>query len=216
MNVKTLLFGLGLIFSLAAAGFIVAKVSPIRTLPQGFTVHTKDTVAPGDGRAPFTFSTSIRYQKADGSWREDRTYMSGKTDIGFKLADKGVFRVDEENKKLDYLSAAGPNPFNEARVREDPNFVGEVTISGFKTFLIRIESAETGEIVELYKCPALQGYTIKRVFRFKNGQVNTFEVTKVEMGEPPEHLFTSLPNYEVDYETMKQKRAAAAGSGDQK
>lgn len=216
MNVKTVFFGLGLILSLTAAGFIVAKVSHVPTAPQGFTVHTRDTVDPGDGRSPFISSTSIRYQKADGSWRQDRTYVDGKTDLGFKLAGKGVFRVDEGNKKLDYLSSANQNHFHEDRARKDPGFVGEATILGFKTLLVRKESAETGEITEFYICPALQGYMMKLVSKFKNGSVNTFEVTKVEMGEPPEHLFSSLPNYEVDYELMKQKQAAAAGSGDQK
>lgn len=216
MNVKPVFFGSSLILSLAAAGFIVAKVSPIRTLPQGFTVHTKDTVDPGDGRAPFIASTSIRYQKADGSWRQDRTYMNGRTDVGFKLAGKGVFRVDEGNKKLDYLASADQNHFHEDRARKDPGFVGEETILGFKTLLVRKESAETGEITEFYICPALQGYTMKLVMKSKSGWVNTFEVTKVELGEPPEHLFTSLPNYEVDYENFKQKRAVAAGPNDQK
>jgi len=142
--------------------------------------------------------------------------MNGRTDVGFKLAGKGVFRVDEGNKKLDYLSSANQNHFHEDRARKDPGFVGEETILGFKTLLVRKESAETGEITEFYICPALQGYTMKLVMKSKSGQVNTFEVTKVEMGEPPEHLFTSLPNYQVDYENFKQKRAVAAGPNDQK
>ncbi|HEX5703136.1 MAG TPA: hypothetical protein VFX97_08055 [Pyrinomonadaceae bacterium] len=216
MNVKSVLLGSGVILSMAATGFIVAKVSPVPAPAQGFTVHTRDIVDPGDGRPTFIAATSIRYQKADGSWRQDRTYMNGRTDVGFKLAGKGVFRVDEGNKKLDYLSSADQNHFHEDRARQDPGFVREETILGFKTFVVRKELAATGEITEYYICPALQGYMMKVVIKSKSGWTNTFEATKVELGDPPEHLFTSLPNYEVDYENFKQKRAAAAGPNDQK
>jgi hypothetical protein len=202
MNIKGILLSLLFVISLATAGLIVAKRHPVQNR-QPFTLYETQGFAPADGSGLRLISNSIRYQKSDGSWRKDATYSNGRTDTAFAQAGRGVFHVDEKTKTLDYLSGPPQTIFTEDLLRNEPGFVGEQTVLDFKTFHIRRESTETGETTDNYLCAALQGYPLKRVTKFKNGAVTSFEVTRVVLGEPPEGLFTSLPGYQVDYEKMK-------------
>jgi len=202
MNAKLISLVVLFVLSLAIVGVITAKRSGPEVRGQGFTLEEIQRFYPADGSTPITVSTTTRYQKSDGSWRKDST-CNGKTTLGFSLPARGVFAVDEESKRLNFVGDPQRTVFSEEMLRKEPGFVREETILGLKTFLIHSISTETGESNEAYICPALQGYPLKRVVRYKTGSTAVFEVTHVTLGAPPESFFTSLPNYEVNYDKTR-------------
>ena len=193
MKSKTLFAGLMFVGSLTAAAFIVAKVRPVQN-PQGFTLVVKVVDYPADGSPPRISTIKVRNHKANGDWRLENIYPNGRVDVGFGQMGRGVYHVNEQNKKLDYLSGASPRDVTETKLRSLPGFAGEETFLGYKVFHYRNVSEETGEVMDTYVCPALQGYPVKTVSTFRNGAKNIMEVVQVIPGEPS---FT-VADYPVD------------------
>lgn len=187
---------------LATSGFIVAsRHKAIKK--QGFTLYMAQTVFPADGRAPIPVSTAIRYQRSDGSWRKDTTYANGRAAIAFGLMGRGVFNVDAKAQRLDFLSRMTEHLVTEDSLRGEAGFVREEEILGLKTFLVHGTSTEApDESTDSYICPAVQGYPM-RIVSTSKGARTVYEVTKVVMGDPPESVFASLPDYPVDNEKMR-------------
>jgi hypothetical protein len=197
-----------LVSSMTAVGLIVAKVHHVQG-QEGFTLRITQTAYPAD-RAPIVSATKVRYQKADGSWKMETTYSNGRIDVGFSQPGRGVFHVNQENQRLDYLSENSGDyrsySTNEDRLRSDPKFVGTETILGFKTFHIHSDSPEAGQYVDSYICPALQGYPLRVISGDTKGNKTVFDTTQVILGEPS---FT-VPNYPVD--TSQYKEIHGAGT----
>jgi len=209
MKLKTVLVPALLVFCMATAGFIVAKVRRVQT-KQGCTLYITQTAYPANGSAPFIVATSVRYQKSDGSWRKDTTYSNGRTAVGFAQPGRGVFHVDEKNQKLEYLSGASEHGISEDDLKRDPAFVGEEIILGYKTFHIHSASPiVSGEYTDSYVCPSLQGYPLRIVTGSQKGKT-VYEVNQVTLGEPS---FT-VPNYQVDTTQFEQLHKARAETSD--
>jgi hypothetical protein len=207
MKLKTILVPALFLLCMATAGFIVAKVHRPQNRP-GCTLQITHTVYPANGSPPFLESTSVRYQKSDGSWRNETTYANGRVAVGFAQPGRGVFHVDEKNQKLEYLSGSSGQSISEDDLRRDPAFVGEEMILGYKTFHIHSPSTVVaGDYTDSYICPALQGHPLKIVAGSRNSKT-VFEVTRVILGEPS---FT-VPDYQVDstqFEKLQKARAAS-------
>lgn len=204
MKSKALLVGLLFIVSLTAVALIVAKVRPVRNT-QGFTLVIKVVDYPADGSAPRISAMKVRNHKANGDWRLENIYPNGRVDVGFGQMGRGVFHVDEKNKRLDYLSGASPRDVADTKLRSLPGFVAEETFLGYKVFHTRNVFEETGEVMDTYVCPALQGYPVKTVSTYRNGAKNIMEVVQVIPGEPS---FT-VADYPVDtkhYEAAHGKK----------
>lgn len=204
MRWKALFVGLLFVGSMTAAAFIVAKVRPVEN-PQGFTLVVKVVDYPADGSAPRISAMKVRNHKANGDWRLQNIYPNGRVDVGFGQMGRGVFHVDEQNKRLEYLSGASPRDLADTKLRSLPGFVAEETFLGYKVFHYRTVSEETGEVTDTYASPALQGYPIKIVSTFRNGAKNIMEVVQVIPGEPS---FT-VAEYPVDtkhYEAVHGKK----------
>jgi len=119
---------------------------------------------------------------------------NGRVDAAFGQIGRGVFHVDENSKRLDYLSSLSPMDVNESRLRQLPGFVGEETILGVQCFHFHSTSDESGESFDSWIPPALQGFPLRTVSVAKSGAKNIHEVTEVIWGEP---AFTT-PDYAVD------------------
>jgi hypothetical protein len=210
MKLKSILVTSFFLFSLGFAGYIVARVHHTQS-QQGFTLQIGITDYRADGSGPIVSATKVRYQKTDGSWKMVTTYPKGRVDVGFGQMGRGVFHVDEKNQRLEYLSGLTARDITEASLRAMPGFVAEETILGFKTFHFHSTSEETGESLDSYLCPALQGYPVKVVSTSKNGAKNIYEVTQVTLGEPS---FT-VPNYPVDMTRYEQTHGAFATANQQ-
>jgi hypothetical protein len=193
MRIKTVAVAALSVVSLLGSAFIVAKV---KRFPgkQGFTLLIRTTDYPADGRAPILASTKVRYHKADGSWKMDTSYANGRVDVGFGQMGRGVFHVDEKNKRLDYLSGISLHDRTEADLKSSSDFAGEETLLGFKTLHFHRVSDLTGEVSDTYLCPALQNFPIKAVTTGRNGAKTVYETVQVILGEPS----FSTTDYPVD------------------
>lgn len=198
MKFRNVLLPLFFVLCLGVAGYIVARVRPVKAR-QGFTLYITQTAYPKD-REPILTATKVRYQKADGNWKTETTYVNGRLDVGFGQSGIGVVHVDDKNQKLDYLSGMSGQPqrFTPDDWRKNPGFVGEETILGYQTLHIHWE--ENGEYLDSYLCPALQNHSIRTVSG--NARSKTvFEVTKVIHGEPS---FDGPPSYRMDTTRYQQ------------
>jgi len=210
MKLKGILVTSLFLLSLGVAGYIVARVHHPRGT-QGFTLYIRITDYRADGSGPIVSATKVRYQKVDGSWKMVTTYPNGRVDVGFGQMGRGVFHVDEKNQRLDYLSGLSPRDISEESLRATPGFVAEESIIDFKTFHFHSTSEDTGESLDTYVCPALQGYPVKVLSTSKNGAKNIYEVTQVTLGEPS---FT-VPNYPVDMTRYEATHGATAATANQ-
>ena len=190
MRSKGILAVAFLVVCLTAAGLVVGmrRSSSMRPL-QGFTLHISHTSYRSTGE-PIHTSTQIRQQKSDGTWRLQTTYYNGRVDVTYGQPGRGVFAVDQQNQKLEYVSPSSARGLADIDWTKEPGFVGEEMILGYKTF--HIHSEGNGQYVDSYPCPALQGYPLKVVNG--NGRTKTVvEATKVILGEPTFEPAPDLP-----------------------
>ena len=199
MNLRSIFLGALLIASLTTVGYIVfAKGKHYRPQRQGFTLTITNRAYPVNG-SPFISGTTVRYQKADGSWKKITTLPDGRMNVGYGQPDRGVFEVDEKDRKLIYVGPTSGTMPNEDQLRADPKFVGEKTLSGYRT--LHLHFAEPGgQYTDSYFCPDLQGYPIKTVTVSSSGSRTVWEATQVIPGEPS---FETIPNYPVDESRFK-------------
>jgi hypothetical protein len=92
MRNKTVVVVILLILSLAGAALIVARAKRAGA-SQGFTLYMKTTDFTADGRI-IPGQTQIRYHKADGSWKAETTYPTGRVDILYGQIGRGVYHFD--------------------------------------------------------------------------------------------------------------------------
>lgn len=207
MRPKTVFVVTLFLSALAGVGYIVSRAHHGQTR-QGFTLQMSQTAYP-IGRPSVIVETTVRYQKSDGSWRKETTYSNGRRDVGFGQVGRGVFHVNEKDRRLDYLSGMSERNVSEDELRGNPAFVGEETILGYQTFHLRSESQLTpGDYSDSYLCPALQGFPLRIVWSTAKGSKTVFEATKVILGEPS---FT-VPDYPIDTEQYEKVHGANAPS----
>lgn len=177
----------------------------------GFTMTMTQTFISADGQRTLN-TTRVRYQRADTTWKEATTYYNPDGTIlsvnkSYSLNGRGVFAVDEQNKKLLFI---GPrlhqvHEFSEAEARKEPDFVREDSVLGYKTLVTRIPDTEGSGYSEFYRAPALNGAYLKTVFVSGEGYSTVFEATKIELGEPAASEFAEVPNYPFNYEGYEKK-----------
>lgn len=194
MNKRIFFLGVLLVGSLTAVGYIVfAKGKHVQPLQQGFTLTITNNVYPANG-TPFVSSTAVRYQKADGSWKKVTTLPDGRTSVGYGQPGRGVFEVNEKDQQLIYVGPTSGTILNEQQLRNDPKFVGEETVLGYRTLHLHI-AEPGGQYTDSYFCPDLQGYPLKTVTVSSSGSRTVWEATQIALGEPS---FGPAPNYPID------------------
>src|SRR5213075_2292151 len=102
---------------LTSVGFVYAFQTPSlqRRHARGFTIVTKETIRMNDpnmqaraGQADYIITT--RYQRSDGSWKEEMASYKGENQllrksVGFGIPGRGVFHIDSNRAVLDFVSA---------------------------------------------------------------------------------------------------------------
>ena len=198
MTLRNLFVPVFLILSLAGVGLIIATRGTTKPPLNGFTLFITQTSYPSTG-SPIQTATKVRRQKSDGSWKIETTYAGGRVDVVYGEPGRGVFAVNNQTQKLDYLSGSSTRPLADIDWRTQPGFVGEETILGHQTF--HLHSEDQGQYTDSYMCPELQGYPL-RIVTGDSRTKTVFEVTQVILGEP---AFESAPSLPVDKTRFEQK-----------
>jgi hypothetical protein len=203
------LFGLGVMT--AAFAFTLNQVRKPKLI-LAYTIVSKRIFTPSDGGAPRHEVTMVRYQKSDGTWKEIITYFNPdgttyKKTAAFGQPGRGVFQLDEEKKELSFISsmekALADLPLFD--MRNDPRFVKEASVLGYKTFVLRsIEEDGSGDYTEDYYAPAFHNALLKTI-SFSGRGTSVLEPVEIKIGEPGEEEFSSLPGWKINYDRYQEK-----------
>lgn len=200
----------------AAVAFSVHRRSNKLRHAKGFTLITRETNMLFVPRQPQalepTYAETVRYQKSDGSWKAVRTLYDQagkivKKDVTSGIPGEGVFRIDEANQSLDFISSM-PSKETTSYVRVDdghshPNFLRDDLVQGYQTYVVRFPDQEGG-YTDAYLAPELDGKPIRKVTVSTVG-VFIEDLVQVEAGDPSEDI--SLPTFAVNYDTFRRKIA---------
>ena len=176
---------------------------------QGFTLYSTMTTIMQDGRQTIT-GTRIRYQRADGSFKQVTTYLAPdgtvtKTDILFGSPNRGVFSVNERDKKTEFISSLSEKSIalSEKDLHSsDRNIVREETLMGYKVLVARVGDDST--YTELYHAPSLLGFQIKTVSASPTSTLK-IEPTKIVLGNPAASEIANVPRYPMSYDLFEEK-----------
>jgi hypothetical protein len=191
---------------------------------KGFTLITKQTSilnsGTKDGLPLVTQTTTVRYQKSDGTWRQVRTYRDAdgkvvKKDIGVGIPGQGVFKLNKGRGTLEFLSSM---PTNEASSyipikdwHADPNFLKDDWVQGYQTHVLRFLDPDGGYI-DFYFASELDDQAVRHVSVSPNG-VAIEELFEIKPGDPDERAFGSLPKWLVNYDLFKEEIATMEERG---
>lgn len=191
---------------------------------KGFTLRSKKTSIPIVPRQPvpleMTHANAIRYQRSDGTFKEVQTYYNAndavvKKEILFGIPGQGVFKINNPQGPLEFLSSMRPKE-KTPYVRVDdghshPNFLRDDWVQGYQTYVLRFPE-EDGGYFEVYCAPDLDGEPLRRV-SVSPGGVSINEVVQITLGDPDDSVFGPLPNLLVNYDLFKSKIAVTREAG---
>ena len=170
---------------------------------QPFTLYSRHS-ALIDGQPQDQVATIVRYVRGDGAWKELKTRSDGSHQLSFGIPGKGVFRVDEKNKELVYLSAMATDRASVAAGVK----TGKVDyVLGIPTIVSR-EDRDDGSYFEAHHAPTLGGTMLKLLAGDKH-ITNITEATSIVLGEPRASEFASLPDYPISHAAYEEKMKAA-------
>jgi hypothetical protein len=214
------------VLGMATVGYAYYATRSQTTKATGFTLYsTISFTRTGSSESKIT-GTRVRYQKADGSFKQVTTYLKadgtvGKTDTLLGQLGHGVFEIAGNDKVMSFLSPMRSQipPVSEAQLRTTHNhhILRDEVILGYKTLVVRIQdNPDSAGYVELYHAPDLQGLPIRTV-NVSDAGMMVIEPTKIQLGEPAESemsasaLPISYDHFEMKIQTLDetgQKEAA--------
>ena len=213
--ISVVLFLLGLVTAILAYSVNRAKKPKP---PIALTMISQQTLTP-TGEPVVQGFTKVRYQRADGSWKQVSTLTRdgkvAKEEIVFGLTGRGVFQVDEQHRVLQFLSAMTASPlYVSSDLRRDEHYVKDDSILGYETRVLRFNADDGSGYTENYYAPGLQDLLIKTVSVSEKG-VSVTEATQIRLGEPSEGEFRSLPDWPIRFERFEEKIESMEGAGNQ-
>lgn len=185
--------------------------------PIALTMTSRQTVTL-TGQAPQSGFTTLRYQRSDGSWKQVSTYTSAdgkvkKENIGFGLMGRGVFEVNQRNHALYFLSEMPANPFYSPKdLRRDERYVRDDSVLGYETRVLRFPADDGSGYIENYYAPALHDLLIKTV-SVSEEATSVTEAVQIQLGEPSQDEFSSLPDWPIRYDRFEDKIEAMETEG---
>lgn len=211
----------GFILGMATAGYAYYLTRDPKPKTTGFTLYSTMSFTPdGSTQAQITGSR-VRYQRADGSFKQVVTYFNPdgsvkKTSTLFGELGRGVYELSGDEKALVFVSPmrAEISQQSEADLRKlhDHQTLREEFLLGHKTLVARIlDGGDTASYTELYHAVELQGFQIKTVLVSKVG-TTTIDPVKIEIGEPDKRSI-GMPKLPVDYDRFELKIKAMEESG---
>jgi hypothetical protein len=163
---------------LTAAGTFVTANKLRKPVESGFVVYQ---VVRSNG---VEIDRITRSQKANGEWMEVKTNpTTGARIVQFGTKESGVVRVNNEKKENDFIGGWGA-PLSAEQIRNDPHFVDEGEILGYRVMRIHMESTTDGSKTDLYRAPDLQGVILRVVSQNSDGSGFSIDPTKIERTDP--------------------------------
>ena len=217
------LLGTGVVSAVIA--YALPQEGPKMRPAKGFTMVTKETIKLNDPKEQANplqsdYVITVRSQKSDGTWKEVRTAYKNdgkviREQMAFGIPGDGVFQ-DTGKGELEFLSAMPGTEITSlvpiVDRRSDPKFVREEVAQGYNTYVLHYEVDKNGSYEEEYYAPELDNYAIRGVKVAPHG-VSTTEMVQLTLGNPAEHVFTSLPRGPVKYDAFKNKMKALEDDG---
>lgn len=221
--ITALLFIVGLVS--AAVAYSVNHLTAVKRKPSiGFTLVTKETTFPifkGQLTSLETISrVTTRYERSDGTWKQVRTYYksdgkSFREDVSFGIPGEGAFQLDQNRATLNFVSSMGPKEQTSyVTVTNDhlhPNFLKDDVVLGYDTHVLRFPD-EDGGYVDIYRAPALNNRTVRRI-TVSNQGVSIEDAVQIKEGNPEDKIFDDLPMWHIRYERFQDKINAMEESG---
>lgn len=202
--------------------------SSVATSPQqtsrtaaAFTLKLTRVFTPAGG-SPLRRSTTERHQRADGTFLLVTTHFDSEgavrgmeTRIG--MPGRGIFRADERRRVLELIAPLSEEEVAEdaaSLLGEDPRYVREESVSGYRTIVLRDPKGTAEEYTEWYHAPELNGVFLKSVTSTRGG-VEVTEPTEITTESPDQRLFGALQGYAVDSVSYERriKKLEARGQG---
>lgn len=151
----------------------------------------------------------FRLLKSDGSWKETTIELNEdgstrKEFVQYAINGRGVFRVDEKNKRLLFI---GDRPaqipvYSAEAARNRPNFIGENSVLGYKTIVTR-DRLDESSYMKIHSSVDFNGLRLKWI-DMNDNVANIFEATDIRVERITDEEFGSMPNYPVDNSFYKK------------
>ena len=177
--------------------------------PTSFRVVYHQYMEDADGKHNIQAITE-RVQQSNGEWKEIVSYLNPKDGSvdkrveKFALNGRGLFKVDEQNKKLVFLGLRPetPNVPSSTDFKNSPDFVREDSLLNYQTFVLR-HKIDDSNYTESFIAPSLQGVPLKIVFAAEKNRT-VIEAVSIESVEDSPSLIASMPDYPVDYGSFEK------------
>ncbi len=151
----------------------------------GYSAEFTATIQVGS-EEPRLLYKEVRWISSSGHWMSLQEHVDGKTVQKFAEPNRGLFRVDEKEKKLVRLGAARQSDATQLSiVPAGVKLVRSERLLDLDTDVF--ETAIPDGSVLLYRARSLNGDVVK-VVRRSSKQVFTLAATKIVLGEPDPHL----------------------------
>jgi hypothetical protein len=173
----------------------------------------------GDSKKRSLQAITERQQQANGEWKEVVSYLNSDDGSVIKKVEKyavngrGLFKVDEQNKKLVFLGMR-PDALiirSSEELRKDSEFVREESILGYQTFVLR-QNLDESNYTEVYTAPDLQGIPLRIDFVSDKSRT-TIEAVEVDLSEDALNGLTVMPDYPIDYGNFEKSIQSVEKSG---
>lgn len=206
-------FLIGLVSVFAVFGY--RNVTPAFSTKEVKVSYRETSQSEGDS-SPVLQTTKYRLERADGSWKEttnsyaeDGTiYRSYDT---FGIVGQGVYTVDARNNQLKFVgNYSKPHVFSEEGFKSQPSYAGESEVAGFRALIQK--SANGDRVDEVYIAPDLDGLLLK-IKTTKGKDTLTLEATEIKIEPVTDKEFGLLPDYPVNYDSIKIKNKAVEKAG---
>ena len=193
---------------------------------RGFTIVLKETISLNDPKwqaepkqADYVITT--RYQKSDGTWKEVRTAHKSdgrvlRKHIQFGIPGRGVYEIDRERLTLKFISSM-PSKETTSYVpitdgRDHPLYLKDDVVQGYRTYVLHYIVDKDGTYEDEYYAPELNNHHI-RGFKWAPYGHSETEMLSVKLGDPDDSVFSSLPQWSVEYDQFEAKIQALADEG---
>ncbi len=201
---KSILVSLCVILVAVACAYAVQTITNPKI--KGVTIIARVYELKPDGTV-VELGTQTTYISSHGSYHWVRTNPNGKIDQEY-VADAsrgGFFSVNNNEGKAAKLAGFKPKdtPFSDAEGhRQNPQFVREETVLGFRGFVNRvvIDGTVDSELTFISEFDILP---VKQVHFLEDSSKRIIEPTSIEVGEPDEHHFKLPSNLTVHDALMK-------------
>ena len=213
-----------LLVGIVSVGFTTRRTQMVMRTP--YTMHSTQTSYNIGAPGSYLNATKVKYQKANGDWKEITTYFNRDGSVKavntcIAITNVGVFEVNDNLRELIFISpkAHAMHLETEDQLRADPKFVREDKVLGYKTIVEHESQIGKPDFVETHRAPALGGAIIKIVDSGATpDQYTVIEATRIDVGEPTESF--NYPAYPFSYsfyqsqiekeELLGHKQAAAS------